>query len=286
MHKGAILVDSHAHLDSPRYDADRDDLLRRAWQEGVRTVLSIGIGEGPDTMHQALELSRAYAGKPETPRILATAGIHPHEAQLADQAALTKLEALLDTPEVLAVGEIGLDYYYDHSPREQQKQVFAQQMEVAAARKRPIIIHCRPSDGSSNAWDDTLDMIESTWTATGLGGILHCFTGEWEHARRAMNCGFLISFAGNITFPRAENIREVAAKVPLDRMLIETDAPFLAPLPYRGKRNEPAWVSRVADKVGEVRGLTAAEIASSTANNFCRFFAVAPDAESQVTGTQ
>jgi TatD DNase family protein len=274
------LVDSHAHLDSPRYDADREELLQRAWQQGVRTVLSIGIGEGPDTMQQALELSRSYAGKPGIPRVLATAGIHPHEAQLADQAALAKLDDLLADPEVLAVGEIGLDYYYDHSPRPQQKQAFAQQMEVAAAKRRPIIIHCRPSEGSSDAWDDTLEMIETAWVKTNLGGILHCFTGEWEHARRALDCGFLISFAGNITFPRAENIREVAAKVPLDRMLIETDAPFLAPLPYRGKRNEPAWVGRVADKVAEVRGVTSGQVASSTANNFFRFFGVAPDAES------
>jgi TatD DNase family protein len=274
-----VLVDSHAHLDSPRYDTDRDGLLRRAWEQGVRTVLSIGIGDGPDTMQQALELSRRYAGKPGIPRILATAGIHPHEAQLADRAALEKLDNLLATPEVLAVGEIGLDYYHDHSPREQQKEAFAAQMEIAAARRRPIVIHCRPSEGSTNAWDETLAMVESNWVQSGLGGVLHCFTGEWEHARRAMDCGFLISFAGNVTFPRAENIREVAAKVPLDRMLIETDAPFLAPLPYRGKRNEPAWVGRVADRLAEVCGVTAEQVASSTANNFFRFFGVAPDAE-------
>lgn len=278
--KDLVLVDSHAHLDSPRYDADRDELLQRAWQQGVRTVLSIGIGDGPDTMQQALELSKSYAGKPGIPRILATAGIHPHEAQLASQAALEKLDGLLDSPEVLAVGEIGLDYYYDHSPREQQKQAFAQQMEIAAARQRPIIIHCRPSDGSTNAWDDTLAMIENNWMGTNLGGILHCFTGEWEHARRAMDGGFLISFAGNVTFPKAEGIRQVAAKVPLDRMLIETDAPFLAPLPFRGKRNEPAWVGRVADKLGEVCGVSAELVASSTANNFFRFFGVAPDPDS------
>jgi TatD DNase family protein len=278
--KDLVLVDSHAHLDSPRYDADRDELLQRAWQEGVRTVLSIGIGDGPDTMQRALELSRSYAGTPGIPRILATAGIHPHEAQLAGQAALQKLDGLLVNPDVVAVGEIGLDYYYDHSPREQQKQAFAQQMEIAAARQRPIIIHCRPSDGSTNAWDDTLAMIESNWMGTNLGGILHCFTGEWEHARRAMEGGFLISFAGNVTFPKAESIRQVAAKVPLDRMLIETDAPFLAPLPHRGKRNEPAWVGRVADKLAEVCGVPAELVASSTANNFFRFFGVAPDADS------
>jgi TatD DNase family protein len=278
--KDLVLVDSHAHLDSPRYDADREELLQRAWQQGVRTVLSIGIGDGPDTMQQALELSKSYAGKPGIPRILATAGIHPHEAQLADQAALQKLDGLLTNPDVLAVGEIGLDYYYDHSPREQQKQAFAQQMEIAAARRRPIIIHCRPSDGSTNAWDDTLAMIENNWMGTNLGGVLHCFTGEWEHARRAMDGGFLISFAGNVTFPKAESIRQVAAKVPLDRMLIETDAPFLAPLPHRGKRNEPAWVGRVADKLGEVCGVPAELVASSTANNFFRFFGVTPDEES------
>jgi TatD DNase family protein len=235
-------------------------------------------------MQQALELSRSYAGKPGIPRciprILATAGIHPHEAQLADQAALQKLDNLLAAPDVLAVGEIGLDYYYDHSPREQQKQAFVQQMEIAAARRRPIIIHCRPSEGSTNAWDDTLAMIETNWAGTNLGGILHCFTGDWEHASRAMDRGFLISFAGNVTFPRAESIRQVAAKVPRDRMLIETDAPFLAPLPYRGKRNEPAWVGLVAGKLAEVCGVTAEQVASSTANNFFRFFGVAPDAES------
>jgi TatD DNase family protein len=274
------LVDSHAHLDSPRYDTDRDELLHRAWQEGVGTVLSIGIGDGPNTMEQALELSQKYAGRPEVPRILATAGIHPHEAHLANQPALTKLDGLAANPGVLAVGEIGLDYYYDHSPRPEQKQAFLQQMEIAAARRRPIIIHCRPSDGSTNAWDDTLEMIETHWKPSGLRGILHCFTGEWTHARRAMDCGFLISFAGNITFPRAENIREVVARVPLDQMLIETDAPFLAPLPHRGKRNEPGWVARVADKVAEVCGVPVEKVASGTANNFFRFFGVAPDVES------
>lgn len=272
-----MLVDSHAHLDSPRYDEDRDALLARAWQAGVRTVLSIGIGEGPDTMHRALELSREYAGRPETPRIFASAGVHPHEAQLCDEAALTKLDALLKESEIIACGEIGLDYFYDHSPRETQKTVFRRQMELAAANKKPIIIHCRPSDNSANAWDDTLEMIESEWAPNGLGGILHCFTGEWDHARRAMDCGFLISFAGNITFPKAQPIRDVAAQVPLDRMLIETDAPFLAPVPNRGKRNEPAWVAGVAEKLGEIRSMPTEEIAFRTSKNFYRFFSIAAD---------
>ena len=188
--------------------------------------------------------------------------------------ALAKVDALLAEPEVIATGEIGLDYYYDNSPRDVQKRVFLQQMELAQARRKPIIIHCRPSDGSTNAWDDTLAMIEEHWASTGLGGILHCFTGEWQHAQRALDCGFLISFAGNVTFPKAQPIRDAAAQVPLDRMLVETDAPFLAPVPYRGKRNEPAWVANVAQQVASVRGVEAGVIAEQTSKNFFSFFKI------------
>lgn len=244
----------------------------RAWDAGVRTILSIGIGDGPETMHCALDLCREYAGRAGFPRIVASAGIHPHEARLADEAAYDKLDGLLQEPEVIAAGEIGLDYYYDHSPREVQRAAFQRQMEIAAVRKRPIIIHCRPSEGSTDAWDYTLTLIEQRWGKTGLGGILHCFTGEWEHARRALECGFLISFAGNITYPKSQSIRDVAARVPLDRILVETDAPFLAPVPNRGKRNEPAWVREVAAKLAEVRAVDAEEIGTRTTENFTRFF--------------
>ena len=272
-----MLVDSHAHLDSSRYDEDREAMLHRAWEAGVGTVLSIGIGDGPATMHRALELSRQFAARPGMPRILATAGIHPHEASLADELALASLDQLLQEPEVIACGEIGLDYYYDHSPREEQKRVFIRQMEIAAARKRPIIIHCRPSENSTNAWDDTLEMIGQQWATTGLGGILHCFTGEWVHAQKALELGFLLSFAGNVTFPKAQSIRDVAQRVPSDGMLVETDAPFLAPLPNRGKRNEPAWVRDVAARIADIRGVEAETIASCTTENFERFFGLAPD---------
>lgn len=262
------MIDSHAHLDSPRYDEDREAMLRRAWDAGVREILSIGIGEGPETMHRALEISREFAGQPNIPKIRASAGVHPHEASLADDAALAKLDALLQEPEILACGEIGLDYYYDHSPRDVQKQVFARQMEVAAARRKPIIIHCRPSDNSSNAWDDVLAMLQSQWSRTGLRGILHCFTGEIRHAQAALDLGFLISFAGNITFPKAQAIRDAALAVPLNRMLIETDAPFLAPVPNRGKRNEPAWVKEVAVTIASLKNLDPAEVAAQTTANF------------------
>lgn len=275
------LVDSHAHLDSPRYEGELDALLERAWQAGVRSILSIGIGEGPASMHRALELSRAYSGRPETPRILASAGIHPHEAQLADPSALEKLDGLLQQPELIAVGEIGLDYFYDRSPRERQRQAFSEQMDLAAAHRRPIVIHCRPSERSVDAWDDTLEMIESRWKATGLGGILHCFTGEWRHASRAMDCGFLISFAGNITFPKAQALREVAAQVPLASTLIETDAPFLAPVPHRGQRNEPAWVGLVAETLAVIHRVDAGEVASVTTQVFSGFLEQSKILESQ-----
>jgi len=274
-----MLIDSHAHLDSPRYAEDREALLHRAWQAGVRTILSIGIGEGPDTMHQALDLSRQFKNHPEIPKIFASAGIHPHEAQLADEEAYTKLDQLLSEPEVIACGEIGLDYFYDHSPRNIQKTVFRRQMEIAASHKQPIIIHCRPSDNSTNAWDDTLDLLEEAWKPTGLGGILHCFTGEWHHARRALDAGFLISFAGNITFPKAQPIRDTAELVPLDSILVETDAPFLAPVPNRGKRNEPAFVREVAAKLAEIRQIDPEAVASRTTENFHRFFRTAPQPE-------
>ncbi len=266
------MIDSHAHLDSSRYDEDRTALLGRAFEAGVRGILSIGIGDGPAEMHQALEIAREYAELPNTPRIWATAGVHPHEASLCDDEACSKLDSLLQQPEILACGEIGLDYFYDHSPRDIQKAVFTRQMEIAAARHKPIVIHCRPSNDSTNAWDDTLTMLRDEWARTGLGGILHCFTGELRHAQEAIDLGFLISFAGNITFPKAEPIRDAAVALPLDRMLIETDAPFLAPLPNRGKRNEPAWVKEVAMKIAEIRGLDPEEVATRTTSNFSTFF--------------
>jgi TatD DNase family protein len=268
----SLLVDSHAHLDSPRYDEDRDQLLVRAWEAGVRAILTIGIGEGPETMHQALDLVRHYAGRPQTPRLYASAGIYPHESSQATPEALGKLDQLLCEPEVIACGEIGLDYFYVHSPHEEQKTVFRQQMEIAATRRKPILIHCRPSNDSANAWDDLLAMLEAHWRSTGLGGVLHCFGGAYQHACRAMDLGFLISFAGNMTFAKAQPIRDVAARLPLDSILVETDCPYLAPVPNRGKRNEPAWVVQVAETLATLHGTDADAIARQTTQNFNRFF--------------
>ncbi len=175
---------------------------------------------------------------------------------------------------MIAFGEIGLDYYYDHSPREIQHDVFLKQLELARGAKLPVIIHCRPSETSENAWDDCLRLLEEHWASSGLGGILHCFTGSLEHANRALYMGFMISFAGNITFPKAQQIRDAAKDLPLERILIETDCPFLAPVPYRGKRNEPAFVKEVARQIGEIRGLATEEVGLQTSNNFYRFFSL------------
>jgi TatD DNase family protein len=272
-----MFIDSHAHLEGKRYDNDREEVLARAKQNGIEAYLAIGNGDGPDTADCGIRLAEKYDGKPEYPRIWASLGIHPHEASLANEAVDSKMLEWARHPKVIAWGEIGLDYFYDHSPRDIQKTVFRQQMELAKASKLPIIIHCRPSDNSENAWDDCLAMIAEHWTgehwtSTTRGGVLHCFTGSAEHARRALDMGFMISFAGNITFPKAQPIRDAAQMVPLDRMLIETDSPYLAPIPHRGQRNEPAFVTEVARQIGELRGLSAEEIGVRTTENFYRFF--------------
>jgi TatD DNase family protein len=209
--------------------------------------------------------------------LFASAGIYPHNAHEADEAAFAKLDSLLAEPEVIGCGEIGLDYYHLGSPHETQKRVFVRQMEIAAGRKRPIIIHCRPKDGDNACWDDTLALLAEHWGPTGIGGILHCFSGDWEHAERAMELGFLISFAGNVTYPKAQPLRDVAVRVPLNRLLVETDAPFLAPIPNRGQRNEPAWVAHTARFLAELRGISAEEMASATTKNFERLFGLTPD---------
>jgi TatD DNase family protein len=271
-----MFVDSHAHLEGKQFDSDREQAIARAREAGVETIVAIGIGDGPANVDCGIRLAEQY------PFVYATIGIHPHEAKLATDLAFERMEKLARHPKVIGWGEIGLDYYYDHSPRETQKQVFLKQMALAATAKLPIIIHCRPSEGSDDAWEDCLSLIQQHWTPTGLGGILHCFTGTVAHARRAVDLGFLISFAGNITFPKAQQIRDAAVEVPLDRMLIETDCPFLAPVPNRGKRNEPAFVAETARKLGELRGLSTEEIGEQTSHNFYTFFKSVEIAENKV----
>ena len=271
-----MFVDSHAHLDGKQFATDREQVISGARDAGVRNIVAIGNGDGPANFDCAIHLAEKYDF------MYATIGIHPHEARLADQAAFDRMQQLARHPKIIAWGEIGLDYFYDHSPRETQQQVFAKQMELAAAAKLPIVIHCRPSNDSDNAWQDCLRLIEEQWAPLGLGGILHCFTGNWPQAKRALDMGFMISFAGNVTFPKAQQIRDAALQVPLDRMLIETDSPYLAPVPHRGKRNEPAFVRETARQLGELRGFSTEEVGERTSRNFYNFFKLVEIAESKV----
>ena len=267
-----MLIDSHAHLDSPRYAEDRTAMLARANEAGVGAVLSIGIGEGPAEMHQALDICRQFNGQPGMPRLFASAGIYPHNTPEADDAALAKLDSLLAEPEVIACGEIGLDYYHEGAPHDIQRAGLVRQLEIAAARKRPILIHCRPKDGQTDAWEHLFLTLDTYWRHTGLGGIMHCFGAGWEQAERSVDMGFLVSFAGNLTYPKAQPLRDVAARLPLDSVLVETDAPWLAPAPDRGKRNEPAFVTRTAETLAGLLGVSPEEIAAATARNFARLF--------------
>ena len=252
------LVDSHAHVDMSEFDSDRTDMLARAQAAGVRQILA--IGGAPGALASALPFAKRYDW------IYAAAGIHPHEAKLAAPAHYDELAKIAKHPKFLAWGEIGLDYHYDHSPRDVQQRVFTEQLERARVAAKPIVIHCR------EAWPDCLALLQKHWSSSGMGGIFHCFSGTLEEARRGTEMGFLISFAGNVTYPKAQNLRDVAAALPLESILIETDSPFLAPQPFRGRRNEPAFVAEVARTLAPVRNLAPQQVAAATAANFRRFF--------------
>jgi TatD DNase family protein len=279
------LTDSHAHLDM--YPAeDLAGVLARAYAAGVGTVLAIGIGDGPATMGRALEIAEGTRGAEGWPVIWASAGIHPQEAGSADAEALARLAELARRERCVAVGEIGLDYYHVENPAvEVQREAFVAQMRIAAEAGKPIVIHCRTSElataeaktrfGAADAWEDVLELVGEHWAATGLGGIMHCFSGGVEEARRSLELGFALSFAGNVTYPKAVGIREAAAFAPVDRILVETDAPFLAPIPHRGERNEPAWVVHTAEALAELRGMKVEELAERTTENFRRLFSIA-----------
>ncbi|HVQ39883.1 MAG TPA: TatD family hydrolase [Pyrinomonadaceae bacterium] len=257
-----MFIDSHAHIDGPEFDADRPEVIRRAQDAGVSAILNVGTGDPHGgAFERALELG-------ETHQTVYTAlGVHPHDARLFDDAAEEELERLIrQGSRVIAWGEIGLDFHYDNSPRQVQMDVFRRQLRLARERSLPVIVHTRAAE------DETVEILNSEWGGSDLPGIMHCFSGSLELARKAVDLGFLISFSGIVTFKKAEDLRAVAMEIPLDRLLIETDCPFLSPIPYRGKRNEPAYVVEVARCLAGLRGLTLDEIASITTRNFSRLF--------------
>jgi len=256
-------------------------MLARAYQAGIGAVLAIGIGEQASGMDGALSICRELNPRSEAgenfPRLYASAGVYPHNTHEIDEEVMSKLDRLLAEPEVIACGEIGLDYYHEGAPHATQREGLIRQLDVAAARKRPILIHCRGTNESTDAWDDLFLVLEEHWKHTGLGGVMHCFGGGWEQARCSLDLGFLISFAGNVTYPKAQPLREVAGRVPLGDLLVETDAPWLAPAPDRGKRNEPAWVARTAQVIAGLHEVSSEEIAELTTKNFQRLFRLGAD---------
>jgi TatD DNase family protein len=274
-----MFVDSHCHLEGPKYEADRPEVVARAYEAGVGFLLAIGNGNRPEEADCGIRLAETYSADlstsdapQRTPVVYASVGVHPHEAKLATDANLAQIEQWSRHSRVIAWGEIGLDYWYDLSPRDVQKRVFLSQLEMARSARKPVIIHCRSSKDSWDAWDECLQLLAQHWASSGLGGIMHCFSGTLMHARKALSLGFLLSFAGNVTFPKADDIRRAATEAPLDQVLIETDSPYLAPVPYRGRRNEPAYVKEVARQIGELRKMYADEIGTQTTQNFLRFF--------------
>jgi TatD DNase family protein len=253
------LIDSHCHLDSKDFDADRNAVIERARAAGVDLMVAIGTGDGPPDLKAGIRLAEQHDF------MYATVGVCPQDAGKASAQTWLDMVPLTTHPRVVAVGEIGLDYYYDNDPRDVQRAVFARQMEIAREAGLPIFIHTR------DAWADTFALLREHWAGTDCpGGIFHCFSGSPAEAEEALALGFLLSYSGIITFPKAEELREAVRRTPLDRLLVETDSPYLAPVPWRGKRNEPAFVVETARKVAEVKGLSLDEVADATTSNWKR----------------
>ena len=253
------LADSHCHLDDAQFSEDREAVIERANGAGVDYMLAIGTGEGPPDLSAAVRIADRW------PTIYATAGVHPNDTQKIEKDTFRHLEQLVAHPKVRAVGEIGLDYHWS-VPKETQLPASIQQLAIARSVGLPVVIHTR------DAWRDTLDVLCEYWSPSGLPCIMHCFTGDAEQARECLDLGFYLAFGGVATFPKSAAVRESARITPLDRMLLETDAPYLAPVPFRGKRNEPAYVAHTAQAVAQVLDLSPDELAAQTTANFERLF--------------
>lgn len=258
-----MFVDSHAHLDGPEFDADRDEVINRATAASVNTILNVGTGDPHSgAFERALSLSEKHDN------IFTALGVHPHDARLFDDAAEARvLKLAQSSKQVVAWGEVGLDFHYDNSPRDVQQKVFRRQLQLAREVRLPIVVHTREAE------KETLQILSEEWKDSSVPGIMHCFSGSLELAKGVLDLGFSISFSGILTFKKAEDLREVAKEVPVDRLLIETDCPYLAPMPYRGKRNEPAFVVEVARCLSGLRGVSLEEIGQITTENFNRVIA-------------
>jgi TatD DNase family protein len=257
-----MFVDSHAHIDGPEFDADRDEVIQRARDAGVSAILNVGTGDPHSgALERAVELAEKHKD------IYTSVGTHPHDARLFDDKAEQRITGLTrQSSRVIAWGEIGLDFHYDNSPRDVQMEVFRRQLQLARQASLPVIIHTREAE------DETTEILKSEWAGSNLPGIMHCFSGSLQLALKAIDLGFLISFSGIVTFKKAEDLRAIVSQVPLDRLLIETDCPFLSPVPFRGKRNEPAYVVEVARCLAVIQGSELEQVARITSANFARLF--------------
>ena len=259
-------IDSHCHIDGPEYDADREEVIARARDAGVTTMLNVGTGDPHNgAFERAVDLAEAHE------EIFAAIGVHPHDAKLFDNAAAQRLLDLARQSErVIAWGEIGLDYHYDHSPRDVQREVFDRQLGLARELDLPVVIHSRQADA------DTIAILRAALTGYRRGGVMHCFGGSLAMAEAAIELGLFISFAGNLTFKKAEALRAVARELPLDRLLIETDCPYLTPVPFRGRRNEPSRVVETGRCLAGLHGKEMEEVGRATSENFAKLFGVRP----------
>jgi TatD DNase family protein len=254
-----MLTDSHTHMNDPQFDEDREQAIERAREAGISLMINVGFNR--QTIPSSLALAEKYDF------IYSTVGWHPHDAIDMKEEDLVWIESLLEHPKVVAIGEIGLDYYWDNSPRDVQADVFRKQIRLARKVGMPIVIHNR------DAHQDVVDILREE-KADEVGGVMHCFSSSWEVAKECLDLNFYISFGGPVTFKNAVKPKEVAKQVPLDKLLIETDSPYLTPHPYRGKRNETAYVKLVAEMVAEIHGLTLEEIANITTDNAKKLFRI------------
>jgi TatD DNase family protein len=252
-----MLIDSHAHLDMKQFDSDRDQVIDRALSADIKYIITVGIDIR--SSRNALNLTTHY------PSIFATAGIHPHNADNANKNDLEQITLLAQHDKIIAIGEIGLDFFRNRSARQNQIEVFTQQFAVAISLDLPVVIHDR------EAHAETVNIL-SSFKQNGLHGMIHCFSGDYKLAKTFINMGFYISIPGTVTFNNASQTQDVVKRVPLNRLLLETDAPFLAPTPYRGKRNEPSYIVHTAQKIAKLRGISFEEVSYQTSKNVCQLF--------------
>jgi len=254
-----MYFDTHAHLDDRQFREDQDQVIARAREAGLELIVNVGYNVA--SARRTVQLANKYDF------IYGTVGMHPHDAKELDGAGLQELKKMAAHPKIVAIGEIGLDYHYNHSPRDVQQRVFRRMIDLAREIKLPIVIHDR------EAHEDIFRILEEE-KAEEVGGVFHCYSGSWPLAKKAVEMGFYISIAGPVTFHNAKKTVEVVKEIPLEHLLIETDCPYLAPVPYRGKRNEPAYVVKVAEMLAQIKGLPLEQVAKTTTENGKRAFGI------------